>query len=119
MVASPPSSYRRGAGASVLYADPWWVDNPERQHGAADQSVWHCWVGSADGMFAKQATDKLADIFDNLFRSDRGKARSEPLTQNFVPQMRKLEASNALEGSKSGITSPAPALQAQSPLSAD
>ena len=71
------------------------------------------------GMFAKQATDKLADIFDNLFRSDRGKARSEPLTQNFVPQMRKLEASNALEGSKSGITSPAPALQAQSPLSAD
>lgn len=31
------------------------------------------------GMFAKQATDKLADIFDNLFRSDKNKARSEPL----------------------------------------
>jgi len=32
------------------------------------------------GMFAKQATDKLADIFDNLFISDKNKARSEPLT---------------------------------------
>jgi hypothetical protein len=71
------------------------------------------------GMFAKQATDKLADIFDNLFRSDRDKARSEPLTQNFVPQVRKLEAPNALPGSKSGLTSPAPALQAQGPASAD
>jgi hypothetical protein len=34
------------------------------------------------GMFAKQATDKLADVFDTLFKSDRDKARGEPLTSD-------------------------------------
>lgn len=34
------------------------------------------------GMFAKQATDKLAEIFDTLFRSDKEKTRTEPLTRN-------------------------------------
>jgi hypothetical protein len=41
------------------------------------------------GMFAKQATDKLADIFDNLFRSDKDRARSDPpcatICGRFVP----------------------------------
>src|SRR5262249_4161268 len=32
------------------------------------------------GMFAKQATDKLAEIFDTLFRSNKNQGRSEPLT---------------------------------------
>jgi hypothetical protein len=43
------------------------------------------------GMFAKQATDKLADIFDNLFHSDKDIARSEPLTPNLAPEVRDLE----------------------------
>jgi hypothetical protein len=34
------------------------------------------------GMFAKQATDKLAEIFDTLFRSDKEKTRSDPLTRS-------------------------------------
>jgi hypothetical protein len=48
------------------------------------------------GMFAKQATDKLADIFDNLFRSDKGKARSDPLASGPVadlPQRGRSEVS--------------------------
>jgi hypothetical protein len=42
------------------------------------------------GMFAKQATDKLADIFDNLFRSDKDRARSEPLTPQPATDLPKL-----------------------------
>lgn len=46
------------------------------------------------GMFAKQATDKLADIFENLFRSDKDKARSEPLTSHPVTELPQLASSN-------------------------
>jgi hypothetical protein len=34
------------------------------------------------GMFAKQATDKLAEIFDNLFRSDKNTSRIDPSMQS-------------------------------------
>jgi hypothetical protein len=44
------------------------------------------------GMFAKQATDKLSDIFDNLFRSDKDAARSEPLTSNLVSEARSVDS---------------------------
>ena len=52
------------------------------------------------GMFAKQATDKLADIFDNLFRSDKDKARSDPLTPDAAPDLPrpKLAATSASSG---------------------
>jgi hypothetical protein len=54
------------------------------------------------GMFAKQATDKLADIFDNLFRSDKDKARAEPLTTK-VSELPRLQPPEPRLGTPSSM----------------
>lgn len=51
------------------------------------------------GMFARQATDKLAEIFESLFRSDKERARSEPLTPSGAPDLRGLDPANVKAGS--------------------
>ena len=60
------------------------------------------------GMFAKQATDKLADIFDNLFRSDKGSARLEPLTPDVAPEKNVLRLPNASEDAMRELRGPGP-----------
>jgi hypothetical protein len=52
------------------------------------------------GMFAKQATDKLAEIFDTLFRSERQKRRSEPLVELGTPDVIGLEPDSVPAGTK-------------------
>jgi hypothetical protein len=60
------------------------------------------------GMFAKQATDKLADIFDNLFRSDKDQARSDPLMQQSGADLSELRPPTA-SGLVNRAVNPTPA----------
>lgn len=59
------------------------------------------------GMFAKQATDKLAEIFDTLFRSEKDKMRSDALKPDGGSQPLKSDATvvrelSIMEGGGSG-----------------
>jgi len=42
------------------------------------------------GMFSKQATDKLSEVFTTLFKSDKNKQRSEPLSADGKPGIDRL-----------------------------
>jgi len=54
-------------------------------------------VSGLVGMFSKQATDKLREVFDTLFRTDRPVARADKLG-NPVPHIQNIEPTSATAG---------------------
>ena len=54
-------------------------------------------VSGLVGMFSKQATDKLREVFDTLFRTDRPVARADKLS-NPVPEIRSIDPTSGAVG---------------------
>jgi hypothetical protein len=60
-------------------------------------------VAALAGMFSKQASDKLAEVFDTLFRSRADEERRDKL-QNPVPKLTALEPAKVAVGAAAKVT---------------
>jgi hypothetical protein len=65
--------------------------------GATSEDISPFGIAAVSGMvamFSKQATDKLSELFDNIFKTDRVEKRADKLTTHPMPKIESITPYN-------------------------